>query len=58
MNLKKSFALTLASFAFAMAQEAVQPAAPVAEAPAAEQPAAAPAAETAQPAPAEAPAEA
>lgn len=57
MNLKKSFALTLASFAFAMAQEAAQPAAPVAEAPAAEQPAAAPAAETAQPAPAEAPAE-
>ena len=53
MNLKKSFALTLASFAFAMAQEAVQPAAPVAEAPAAEQPAAAPAAETAQPAPAD-----
>ena len=57
MNLKTSLALTLASFAFAMAQEAVQPAAPVAEAPAAEQPAAAPAAETAQPAPAEAPAE-
>ena len=53
MNLKKSFALTLASFAFAMAQEAVQPAAPVAEAPVAEQPAAAPAAETAQPAPAD-----
>ena len=57
MNLKTSLALTLASFAFAMAQEAVQPAAPVAEAPAAEQPAAAPAAETAQLAPAEAPAE-
>ena len=57
MNLKTSLALTLASVAFAMAQEAVQPAAPVAEAPAAEQPAAAPAAETAQPAPAEAPAE-
>ena len=53
MNLKKSFALTLASVAFAMAQEAVQPAAPVAEAPVAEQPAAAPAAETAQPAPAD-----
>ena len=53
MNLKTSLALTLASVAFAMAQEAVQPAAPVAEAPAAEQPAAAPAAETAQPAPAD-----
>ena len=60
MNLKTSLALTLASVAFAMAQDAAQPAAPVAEAPApavAEQPAAAPAAETAQPAPAEAPAE-
>ena len=60
MNLKTSLALTLASVAFAMAQDAAQPAAPVAEAPApavAEQPAAASAAETAQPAPAEAPAE-
>ena len=57
MNLKTSLALTLASVAFAMAQDAAQPAAPVAEAPAAEQPAAAPAAETAQPAPAEVPAE-
>ena len=62
MNLKTSLALTLASVAFAMAQDAAQPVAPVAEAPAAEQPAAAPAAtapaaETAQPAPAEAPAE-
>ena len=66
MNLKTSLALTLASVAFAMAQDAAQPAAPVAEAPApavAEQPAAAPAAtapaapESVQPAPAEAPAE-
>ena len=60
MNLKTSLALTLASVAFAMAQDAAQPATLAAEAPApavAEQPAAAPAAETAQPAPAEAPAE-
>ena len=60
MNLKTSLALTLASVAFAMAQDAAQPATSAAEAPApavAEQPAAAPAAETAQPAPAEAPAE-
>ena len=60
MNLKTSLALTLASVAFAMAQDAAQPATSAAEAPApavAEQPAAASAAETAQPAPAEAPAE-
>ena len=60
MNLKTSLALTLASVAFAMAQDAAQPATSAAEAPApavAELPAAAPAAETAQPAPAEAPAE-
>lgn len=66
MNLKTSLALTLASFAFAMAQDAAQPATSAAEAPApavAEQPAAAPAAtapaapESVQPAPAEAPAE-
>ena len=66
MNLKTSLALTLASVAFAMAQDAAQPATSAAEAPApavAEQPAAAPAAtaptapESVQPAPAEAPAE-
>ena len=66
MNLKMSLALTLASVAFAMAQDAAQPATSAAEAPApavAEQPAAAPAAtapaapESVQPAPAEAPAE-
>lgn len=66
MNLKTSFALTLASVAFAMAQDATQPATSAAEAPApavAEQPAAAPAAtapaatETVQPASAEDPAE-
>ena len=58
MNLKTSLALTLASVAFAMAQDAAQPATSAAEAPApavAEQPAAAPAATA--PAPAEAPAE-
>lgn len=61
MNLKTSLALTLASVAFAMAQDATQPATSAAEAPApavADQPAAAPAAtapaatETVQPAPA------
>lgn len=66
MNLKTSLALTLASVAFAMAQDAAQPATSAAEAPApavAEQPAAAPAAtapaapESVQPAPAKAPAE-
>ena len=66
MNLKTSLALTLASVAFAMAQDAAQPATSAAEAPApavVEQPAAAPAAtapaapESVQPAPAEAPAE-
>jgi hypothetical protein len=66
MNLKTSLALTLASVAFAMAQDAAQPVTSAAEAPApavAEQPAAAPAAtapaapESVQPAPAEAPAE-
>ena len=66
MNLKTSLALTLASVAFAMAQDAAQPATSAAEAPApavAEQSAAAPAAtapaapESVQPAPAEAPAE-
>jgi hypothetical protein len=64
MNLKTSLALTLASVAFAMAQDAAQPATSAAEAPApavAEQPAAAPAATapaaTESAAPAEAPAE-
>ena len=66
MNLKTSLALTLASVAFAIAQDAAQPATSAAETPApavAEQPAAAPAAtapaapESVQPAPAEAPAE-
>ena len=66
MHLKTSLALTLASVAFAMAQDATQPATSAAEAPApavADQPAAAPAAtapaatETVQPAPAEDPAE-